>query len=80
MMEIKKNLEECNFSQQMIFYSLTIKSIVHIQPWGKQPIPFLSFLKTFTKKTKPLLKYFARVNCIMQLTLAKYLKTKNDFV
>ena len=80
MMEIKKNLEECIFSPQMMCYSLTIKSIVHSQPWGKQPIPFLSFLKTFTKKSKPLLKYFARVKCIMQLTLAKYLKTKNDFV
>jgi len=27
-----------------------------------------------------LLKYFARVNCIMQLTLAKYLKAKHDFL
>jgi hypothetical protein len=42
--------------------------------------PFLSFIfENIYKKSKPLLKYFARVNCIMQLTLAKYLKAKNDF-
>ena len=50
MMEIKKNLEECNFSQQMIFYSFSNKINCFIASQGeKQPIPFHSFLKTFTK-------------------------------
>jgi hypothetical protein len=62
----------------MTFYSLTIKSIVHSQGENN---PFLSFIfENIYKKSKPLLKYFARVNCIMQLTLAKYSKTKNNFV
>ena len=51
-----------------------MKSIAHSQPRGKQPIPFIRFWKHLPKKT------IARVNCIMQLTLAKYFRTKNDFV